>query len=114
MSKKEEFKTFASSHPELIESIKSGEMTWQKYYEIYDIYGDKAEVWDKYLKQTPKNDSLSKLIKNIDMESIQNHINTAQKALGFISELTSKGASNVESLAKGPTTPRPINKFFGD
>ena len=114
MNKKEEFKAFASNHPELLSSIKSGEMTWQKYYEIYDIYGDKKEAWDKYLNSSSsKNDSLSKIIKNIDMESIQNHINTAQKALGFISELTSKSSENLGSnLAKGPTSP--INKFFGD
>ena len=53
------------------------------------------------------------MVKNVDMDSIQKHINTAQKALGFISELTTKNASPT-SIAKGPTTPRPLNKFFED
>ena len=112
MDKKESFKNFASNHPELITSIKKGETTWQKLYEIYDIYGEKEEVWQKYLAPQEK-DSISRLIKNIDMDSIQNHINTAQKALSFISELTSKNSAT-DLTTKGPTTPRPINKFFGD
>ena len=52
-------------------------------------------------------------IKNIDVNSIQEHIKTAQKALNLVSELTSKGAENVSSF-KGPVTPRPLNKFFED
>ena len=35
---KENFKIFAKNHPELLDYIKSGEMTWQKFYEIYDLY----------------------------------------------------------------------------
>ena len=112
MDKKESFRNFASNHPELITSIKNGETTWQKLYEIYDIYGEKEEVWQKYLAPQEK-DSISRLIKNIDMDSIQNDINTAQKALSFISELTSKNSAT-DLTTKGPTTPRPINKFFGD
>ena len=53
-------------------------------------------------------------MKNIDIDSLQEHIKTAQKALGFIEELTSKGASNINSIPKGPKSPRPLDKFFGD
>ena len=37
---KETFKEFISKKPELIDYIKNGEMTWQKFYELYDIYGE--------------------------------------------------------------------------
>ena len=47
------------------------------------------------------------------MNSIQEHIKTAQKALNLVSELTTKGTSGIESV-KGPVTPRPLNKFFED
>ena len=40
MSKKDEFKHFASLHPELNEYVRNGEMSWQKFYEMYDIYGE--------------------------------------------------------------------------
>ena len=47
------------------------------------------------------------------MDSVQKHINTAQKALGLVQELTNKGSSSVGSI-KAPVNPRPINKFFED
>ncbi len=120
MNKKEEFKIFASKHPELSNFIKNGEMTWQKFYEIYDIYGENNEAWESFFKtKESRNTSLNELpkfIKNIDMDSIQKHINTAQKALGVIQELTSKPSStnNITNTIKGPSTARPINKFFED
>ena len=116
MNKKEEFKRFASLHPELIKHVKNNSTSWQQLYEIYDIYGTDANAWDKYLNDEPSSkgfDQITKMVKNVDMDSIQKHINTAQKALGFISELTSKSPTT-ESLVKGPLSPRPLNKFFED
>ena len=112
MDKKEEFKNFAKNHPELISSIKSGDTTWQKLYEIYDIYGEDNKAWDNYFNRS-SNLGIKDIVKNIDMESVQKHINTAQKALGIVQELTGKGTSVVGTI-KGPVTPRPINKFFED
>ncbi len=114
MDKKEAFKNFARSHPELINSIKSGDSTWQKLYEIYDIYGEDDSAWRTYFNKgaTSNLSSIGDIVKNIDMDSIQKHINTAQKALGFVQELTSKGGAS--EVIKGPVSPRPINKFFED
>lgn len=116
MDKKEAFKVFARNHPELISSIKSGDASWQKLYEIYDIYGEDNRAWDTYFnKNTSTQNSFSNIgdiVKNIDMESVQKHINTAQKALGLVQELTGKGS--VATPVSGPVTPRPINKFFED
>ena len=36
--KKDDFKNFVRTKPELIKYVKNGEMTWQKFYEIYDLY----------------------------------------------------------------------------
>ena len=114
MSKKEEFKAFAKSHPELIKSVHSKDSSWQELYEIYDIYGDDDRAWNNYLKKgnTSSITNFTDIVKNIDMDSVQKHINTAQKALGLVQELTGKGA--VTPSAKGPVNPRPINKFFED
>ena len=125
MSKKDEFKLFASKHPELVKYIKSGEMTWQSFYEIYDIYGESDNAWDSYLKKettknvnnsaTPSFKAITDKLKNIDMDSIQHHINTAQKALGIVQELTTKGGTGagIASAAEA-VNPRPINKIFED
>lgn len=117
MSKKEEFKLFAAKHPELVRYIKNGEATWQKFYEIYDIYGNDESAWQDYLtKKNIGNDynlkSITDKIKNIDLNSIQEHINTAQKALGIVQELTGKGSSVAKSSEV--VSPRPINKIFED
>ncbi len=118
MSKKEEFKEFVKNKPELVDYIKNGEMTWQKFYELYDMYGQDRSVWNKYesINKSGITGGLGKIgdvLKNVNMDSIQEHIGTAQKALGFVQELTGKGASNILK-SKGPTSPRPMNKFFGD
>ena len=118
MSKKDEFKEFVKTKPELIRHIEDGTMTWQKYYEIYDIYGKDEKAWEGYTrKSNDKNLSsgiktITDMFKNIDMDSIQKHINTAQKAIGVVQDLAlNKG--NV-TPPKGPSTPRPLNKFFED
>ena len=114
MDKKESFKLFAKNHPELITSIKNGEGTWQKFYEIYDIYGEDPQAWSTYFPNNSSNikTGITDIVKNIDMDSIQKHINTAQKALNLVSELTGKSTSSISP--KTPLNPRPINKFFED
>lgn len=119
MTKLEEFKEFAKLHPELINSIKDNSMTWQKFYELYDIYKDDENVWKPYLNKKEDNNHLnineiSNIVKNIDSSKIQKHLSTAQKALNFLGDITSKSNTSSVDVVKGPTTPRPINKFYGD
>lgn len=121
MNKKEEFKNFARLHPELVSYIKNGEMSWQKFYEIYDIYGTEESAWSNYLNQATPNTSttdavgvLTDKIKNIDVNSIQEHIKTAQKALNLVSELTGKTQTTSPLTATVPKIPRPLNQFFED
>ncbi len=119
MNKKEEFKEFMRNKPELVEYIKNKEMTLQSFYEIYDVYGNDESVWEKY-ERSPKNVSglnpskITDIMKNINLDEIQKHINTAQKALGVVEDLTAKGTSTPTNIAKGPLTSRPLNKFFED
>jgi len=112
MSKLDEFKSFVATKPELSSYVKNGQMTWQKFYELYDLYGTDDRVWKDYSSISDNNlNKIKDMIKNVDMESIKEHINTAQKALDIVQELTGKGSSNVASTL---TSPRPLNKFFED
>ena len=117
--KQEEFKNFVRTKPELIKYVQNGEMTWQKFYELYDLYGTDESIWNKYIlrDRSGVEDSISKItnmVKNVNVDSIKSHINTAQKAIDFVSDLTKKNpTSNIaENLTKGPVSPRPLNKFF--
>lgn len=122
MSKKEEFKAFVSKHPELVSIVESKSHTWQELYEVYDLYGDNSDAWDKYIKNTGTTNNsssiasigeLTKLFKNINIESVQKYIDTAQKAIGIVQELTG-GIAGASIASKGPSNPRPINKIFED
>lgn len=111
MDKKEEFKIFISKHPEILEYIKNKEMTFQDFYEIYDIYGDDEKTWDRYFSNggiSDKLGELSKIIKNINIDNVEKHINNAQKAISIIQELTKKEPV-VENIVDNP-----ITKFYGD
>lgn len=112
MEKKEAFKVFAKNHPELITYLRNNpSSSWQKLYEVYDIYGEDESVWNKYFSSN--NSNITDMFKSFDTKKVQEHIGTAQKALNLIQELTTKGAENITNI-KGPTIPRPITKFFGD
>lgn len=111
MSKKDEFKQFVAKKPNLASYIENGQMSWQKFYELYDLYGENNSVWDNYDRKSGGVTKINDLIKNIDMNSIKEHIATAQKALDFVQELTSK---TPDVPSKAPVTPRPLNKFFED
>lgn len=115
MSKKDDFKAFISTKPELVEFIKNKEMTMQSFYEIYDIYGENEEAWKPYIKNnTSTSTKISDVIKNINLDDVQKHINTAQKALGAVGEFAENHETSIENLVKGPLTSRPLNKFFED
>jgi hypothetical protein len=107
---KDSFKAFVSKKPELAEYVKDNTMTCQKFYEIYDIYGENEEIWNKYTT-TRQTNKISELIKKFDPESFEKHIKTAQKALDIFSELAIKKESIADEI---PSIERPINKFFGD
>jgi len=119
--KNEAFRNFVKAKPELIKYVENGEMTWQKFYELYDLYGEDKTVWDRYKGDDTRavTDSISKItnmVKNVDVDSIKGHINTAQKAIDFVSDLAKKNPTPdlTNNLSKGPVAPRPLNKFFED
>lgn len=86
---KENFKIFARNHPELISSVMSGNVSWQKLYELYDIYGDNSDIWSRYITNTSDvsfKDVFQK-VKNMDMDSFQKGIDNIQKTIGMIQSM---------------------------
>lgn len=59
MTKKEEFKNFVSTHPSLVNIVKDKSHSWQDLFEVYDLYGNDENLWNKYLN-TVDNSSQSK------------------------------------------------------
>ncbi len=120
MSKKEEFKLFVKQHPQLIRYVKTDEMSWQKFYEIYSLYGNENDVWDKYIndsddssggsKESMSVSDLIEMVKKIDLNNVQKNITNINKALALIQSLVVKDeVQNTDTY-----TPRPLYKKFED
>ncbi len=114
---KEQFKEFVKTKPELANYVINNEMTWQKFYELYDLYGEDETIWSKYTNESSKSVKPTKKIadymEKFDPDSLQKHIENAQKALDIFSELATKTTENINNNIK-PNIARPLSKFFGD
>ena len=119
MTKKEEFKEFVKKNPSLINHINNNEMTWQKFYELYDMYGNDNNIWDKYINTRESSNIASasaglglaeafKWFKNIDLDSVQSGVNNLQKVVDIIQDFGHKNTKKEEYK------PRPLYKHFDD
>ncbi|MDD3341093.1 MAG: spore coat protein YlbD [Bacilli bacterium] len=126
MDKKEAFKEFVKENPRLLSFVKKGDMTWQKFYEIYDLYGDKDEAWKEYTEtedrsveepkeaeETEKKEpaDIMTWLKNIDLDSVQSGVNSLQRVVGLLSDLA---APEAVKTATDTYKPRPLYKHFED
>ena len=91
MNNVDKFKIFVKNNPNFVNYIKDGSMTWQKFYELYDMYGEDSNIWDEFKKEKKNNSptigDIIKMAKNIDMNKFQDGINSLSKAVGLFSEL---------------------------
>ena len=124
--KKEEFKEFVKNNPKLINYVKNNEMTWQKFYEMYDLYGEDENVWKEYIDKNSKetNNTTEKIalsgltlsefinfIKKVDLDSLQEGISSVQRVLGVVQDFSKKDS---KSEQKDSYKPRPLYKHFED
>jgi len=110
---KESFKEFVSKNPKLIKYVKNHEMTWQSFYEIYDMYGESKEAWGPYLEEEKINKTNSidfiSYLKNINLDALQESINSIQRVLGVVGDLTVKNNDNSETYE-----PKPLYQHLDD
>lgn len=114
---KETFKEFVRNNPKLIKFVNNNEMTWQKFYEMYDIYGENNDIWNKYLKEEKIKETSSlgvtdfiNFLKTVNLDSLQEGIGNVQRVLGIFQDFTKKDTSEKKEEYK----PRPIYKHFED
>ncbi len=113
---KEEFKAFVQKHPQLLTRVHEKEFTWQELYEAYDIYGEKAPVFQE--KRMEKGSlktnyshfhEFSELLKNVDLDAVQKGVNGLQKAVSLLQEIGSFKEIPPQSYEE-----RPIYKYYED
>jgi len=97
---KEEFKSFVRNNPILTKHVNDGNMTWQKFYDMYDLYGTKHNVWNEYMEENPQsikddrsetsnNDDITikdlvGMVKKVDLESVRKGIDGVQKTIALL------------------------------
>ncbi len=123
VKKIEEFKSFVKEKPALIYYVKNNQMTWQKFYEIWDLYGPSNEVWDKYSILDQVNSSnanavndLVNMVKNINADSLQTSIAALQKGIGLFQQMLTKENEKPETQTNNNNQyrPRPLYQRFED
>lgn len=122
MTNIDNFKSFVKKNPKLITFVKNGSMSWQKFYELYDLYGEDNNVWNEYVKEEKKEvkketrnntNSLSNIVemaKNIDAAKLQDGITSIQKAISLFGDMLTKNNQTTSSNY----TPRPVYRRFDD
>ena len=120
---KVEFKEFVSKNPYLINQVTSGKTSWQKLYEIFDLYGESSTVWDNYKEfktnsRTTTNSNLNSgfkdllnMVKGVDLESVQKGLNSLDKAIEAFKGII---PNNSSTPLKDVYEPRPTYKYFED
>lgn len=123
MAKIDNFKLFVKNNPNLITYVKNNTMSWQKFYELYDLYGEDNSVWNEYLnkditvnstktesKKSSKFSDILDMAKNLDTNKLQDSISSVQKAIGLIGDILVKDKKPDASTYN----PRPIYRRFDD
>lgn len=117
MSNIDNFKYFVRKNPILIDYVKDGKKTWQEFYELYDLYKEDSNIWDKYLKKEINNDrtiNISNILnyaKNIDVNKLQDGISSIQKAIDLFGGMINKDNN---SSTNNTYRPRPVYRRFDD
>lgn len=139
---KERFKIFVRNHPILINHVRNKKMTWQQFYELYDLYGEDDKIWNEFLdgtntinvnenlsnnrnsgnnntnNQNINNDNIAGTIKNFLGLFKGIDMNTVQRTLGSLDKAIEafKGISNTDSDNNTRTSyeERPKYKYFED
>ncbi len=116
-----EFKEFVKRNTNLIQVVEKGETTWQKLYELYDLYGENNSIWNKYLSSNSNNNvnissignnvkEIMNFIKGIDLNTVQKGLNSLDKAIEAFKDILPDKAKGSEETYE----PRPTYRYFED
>ena len=115
---KENFKIFVKSNPNLANYVRNNEMTWQKFYEMYDLYGEEHEIWNNYLNNNNTSNTnvmdnfkgFFDLLKGIDLKTVQKTLTGLDKAIGTFREFSNNDSNNNFNNYES----RPTDRYYED
>ncbi|MGR3763735.1 YlbD family protein [Rossellomorea sp. NS-SX7] len=123
--KVKEFKEFVRKHPKIVKDVRSGNANWQELYEDWYLLGEEDTRWDIYRDEenkvgadkgeSSKNgwfDHVGELVKNMDANQLQSHINNISEVLGTVQGVISQFQSNPKSSSvTNETRSKPSHPF---
>ncbi len=121
---KDSFKEFVKKNNNLINIVEKGDTTWQKLYELYDLYGENSSIWNKYLNNNTANNSnninisnltnnfkeIISFVKGIDLNSIQKGLNGLDKAIDAFKDILPDKPKVSDNMYE----PRPNYTYYED
>lgn len=123
MGKLELFKEFVKKNPSLLKHVNDKSMTWQSFFELYDLYGETDSVWDQYITRSEEINVANAAIpaglgiadifnwfKGMDLDAMQEGLNSVSRVLGVLQDLGGKEST----VSKPEYKPRPLYKHFED
>ena len=120
---KEDFKLFVRRNPNIASHVNNNEISWQRLYELYNLYGENSSVWNNYLnpvetsipKVTPANEQAFKdlinMVRNVDLEKVRQGIQGVQKTISLVQDL---GFGNNNNKVREEYQTRPLYQHFDD
>ncbi|MFJ8530655.1 YlbD family protein [Bacillus sp. NPDC094106] len=106
----QQFKEFVNHHPKMVHEVRSGEKTWQQFYEEWYLLGEKDEVWKVYKAdseaisspvQENKDEQTADLMgqmlsffKKLDVEQMQQHLANVTSAIGSVQQVIQQFQGN--------------------
>jgi hypothetical protein len=121
------FKEFVRNNPKMIQEVRKGNATWQELYEDWYLLGEDDSRWDSIgeekstelestsEKKTDWMSTITGMMKKMDPNQVQHHINTLSQAIGAIQGLltqfqgSNQPPNQVRNL-EGPKNPFSFRK----
>lgn len=119
---KVEFKEFVKKNTSLISLVESGKTSWQKLYELYDLYGEDSSIWKKYRSSSPTTSNVNfsnigsnvkeimNFVKGIDLNTVQRGLNSLDKAIEAFKDIL----PDKPKVPEDSYEPRPTYRYFED
>ncbi len=117
------FKEFVKNNPKLIQEVRRGNATWQELYEDWYLLGEDDERWESIGTGKPaeskdndkKSDWMSAItgmMKKIEPDQLQNHLNNLSQAIGAVQGLLSQFQVNNNQPNQIREPERPKHPFL--
>jgi hypothetical protein len=120
------FKEFVRNNPKIIQEVRKGNATWQELYEDWYLLGEEDSRWDSIGEErnneteeasdnkTDLMSTITGMLKKMDPNQVQHHINSLSQAIGAIQGLLTQfqGSNQPNQVREieGPKNPFSFRK----